>query len=164
MTGSFDLIEIVEAQSKVWFIIPGFLGAIVFFIGILAESERVPFDIPVAEQEIVFGWRTEYSGILFMLTMMAEYIGLLSWSLLFITLYLGGYQGPILFGMPLVSHMFWVLVKLAVLTAIIILFRTVFPRFRIDQAIKIGWKYLIPIAIVNIFIAIIVKTFFPSII
>ena len=164
LTGSFDLVEIVEAQSRMWFIVPGFIGAIVFFIGILAESERVPFDIPVAEQEIVFGWRTEYSGILFMLTMMSEYIGLLSWSLLFITLYLGGYQGPILFGLTLISRMFWVLVKLAVLTAIIILFRTVFPRFRIDQAIKIGWKYLIPLAIVNIIIAIAIKSFFPFIV
>lgn len=164
LTSSFDLVYIVEAQARIWFIVPGFLGAVVFFIGILAESERVPFDIPVAEQEIVFGWRTEYSGILFMLTMMSEYIGLLSWSLLFITLYLGGYQGPILFGLPLISRMFWVLVKLAVLTAIIILFRTVFPRFRIDQAIKIGWKYLIPIAIVNVIIAMAIKSFLPSII
>ncbi len=161
LAGSFDLVDIVEAQSNMWFIIPGFLGALVFFIGILAESERTPFDISVAEQEVVFGWRTEYSGILFMLTMMAEYISLLAWELLFITLFLGGYKGPLIFGSQFISNITWLLVKLGVLTAIIILLRTVFPRFRLDQAIKIGWRYLIPIAIANIYIAIIIRLFFP---
>ncbi|MHA1832678.1 MAG: NADH-quinone oxidoreductase subunit NuoH [Candidatus Baldrarchaeia archaeon] len=164
LAGSFDLVDIVEAQSKMWFIIPGFLGALVFFIGILAEAERTPFDISVAEQEIVFGWRTEYSGILFMLTMMAEYISLLAWELLFITLFLGGYKGPVIFGSPFISNIAWVLIKLGILTAIIILLRTVFPRFRLDQAIKIGWRYLIPLAIANIYIAIIIKLFFPFVV
>jgi len=158
LSGSFDLVKIVEAQSKVWFIIPQFVGFIAFFIGILAEAERTPFDIAVAEQEIVFGWRTEYTGVLFALTMMSEYVTLLAWILLLITLYLGGYHGPLIFGSLLASRIGWMLIKLGIVTASIILMRTVFPRFRVDQALRIGWCYLTPLAIINIFLTLMLKT------
>lgn len=157
MAGSFDLVKIVEAQRPFWFAIPQFIGFIIFFIGLIIEAERTPFDIPVAEVELVLGWRTEFSGILFGFTMMAEYVGFLAWSLLFITLYLGGFNGPDLFGSPLYSHIFWLLLKLAVLVPIIIILRCIFPRLRMDQTLRLGWHYLTPLAVLNLFIVLALK-------
>jgi NADH-quinone oxidoreductase subunit H len=152
MAGTFDLVGIVEAQKNMWFAIPQFIGFIIFFIGVLIESERTPFDIPVAETELVFGWRTEFSGILFGFTMMAEYVMLQAWAPLFVTLYLGGYSGPIIMGNVIGSHMFWLLAKFAVLVVFIILLRCIFPRPKMSQMLKIGWNYLTPIALLNLFI------------
>lgn len=157
MAGSFDLVKIVEAQERVWFAIPQFIGFIIFFLGVLIESERTPFDIPVAEVELVFGWRTEFSGILFGFTMMAEYVMFQAWTLLFITLYLGGYNGPVIFGNVIGSHIFWLLTKFAILVVFIILLRCIFPRLRIDQMIKFGWNYLTPLALINLFLVIALK-------
>jgi NADH-quinone oxidoreductase subunit H len=152
MAGSFDLVKIVEAQNNIWFALPQFIGFVIFFLGVLIESERTPFDIPVAEVEIVVGWRTEFSGILFGFTMMAEYVMLQAWTLLFITLYLGGYNGPIIMGSVIGSHIFWLLAKFAILVVFIILLRTVFPRPRMDQMIKLGWNYMTPLALLNLFV------------
>jgi NADH-quinone oxidoreductase subunit H len=152
MAGSFNLVEIVEAQKNMVFAVPQFIGFVVFFIGVLIESERTPFDLPVAETELVFGWRTEFSGILFGFTMMAEYVMLQAWSLLFITLYLGGYNGPIIMGNIIGSHIFWLLAKFSLVIVFVILLRTVFPRPRMDQMLKIGWNYLTPISLLNLFI------------
>jgi len=157
MAGSFDLVEIVEAQRALWYAIPQFVGFIIFFLGLIIEAERTPFDIPVAEVELVFGWRTEFTGILFGFTMMAEYVGFLAWSLLFITLYLGGFNGPVLFGSPLYSHIFWLILKLAVLVPIVIIIRCIFPRLRMDQMLRLGWYYLTPLAVLNLFIVMALK-------
>jgi NADH-quinone oxidoreductase subunit H len=157
MAGSMDLVKIVQAQQSMWFAAPQFIGFLLFFLGIFIESERTPFDIPVAEVELVFGWRTEYSGILFGFTMMAEYVLFQAWSLMFITLYLGGYNGPVLFGMPIASHIFWLLAKFLILVVFVILLRCVFPRLRMDQMIKLGWNYMTPLALLNLFIVIAMK-------
>ncbi len=157
MAGSFNLVKIVEAQKNMWFAIPQFIGFLVFFIGVLIESERTPFDLPVAEVELVFGWRTEFSGILFGFTMMAEYVMLQAWTLLFITLYLGGYSGPIIMGSVIGSHIFWLLTKFVILVVFVILLRCVFPRPRMDQMLKIGWNYLTPVALLNLFIVLAMK-------
>lgn len=157
LAGTFDLAKIVELQSKVFFAIPQVIGFVVFFIAMLGASERTPFDIPVAEQELVLGWRTEYTGMAFALLMTVEYACLLAWSLLFITLYLGGYQGPPILGPGLASGTFWVLAKLAIVVAIAIFMRVVFPRYRIDQALRLGWRFLIPLALLNIFITLAMK-------
>jgi NADH-quinone oxidoreductase subunit H len=157
MAGSFDLVKIVESQKQIWYAIPQFIGFIVFFLGVMIESERTPFDIPVAEVELVFGWRTEFSGILFGFTMMAEYVMFQAWTLLFITLYLGGYNGPILFGNVVGSHIFWLLAKFVVFVVFIILLRCIYPRPRMDQMLKIGWNYLTPLALLNLFIVIALK-------
>lgn len=157
MAGSFDLMRIVEAQSTIWFAIPQFIGFIIFFLGLIIEAERTPFDIPTAEVELVLGWRTEFSGILFGFTMMAEYVSFLAWALLFITLYLGGYNGPNIFGLPLYSHIFWMLFKLAVLVPIVMLIRCIFPRLRMDQLLRLGWYYLMPLSILNLFITLALK-------
>jgi NADH-quinone oxidoreductase subunit H len=157
MAGTFNLVEIVEAQKSMWYAVPQFIGCIIFFIGVLIESERTPFDLPVAEVELVFGWRTEFSGILFGFTMMAEYVMLQAWSLLFITLYLGGYSGPIIMGNVIGSHIFWLLAKFVVMVVFVILLRCVFPRPRMDQMIKIGWNYLTPVAVLNLFVVLALK-------
>ncbi len=150
MAGSFDLVRIVEAQTSVWFAIPQVLGFIIFFLGVIIESERTPFDIPTAEVELVLGWRTEFSGILFGFTMMTEYVLFQAWALLFVTLYLGGYNGPILFGMVTLSHVFWLVAKLVIVVVFIILLRCIFPRLRLDQMLRLGWSYLTPLAVLNL--------------
>ena len=157
LAGSLDLVDIVEAQRPLWFAVPQFIGFLVFFVGLILEAERTPFDVPTAETELVIGWRTEFSGILFGFTMMAEYVVFLGWTLLFITLYLGGYLGPSLFGVPLYDHIFWMLLKLAVIVVIVVLIRTVYPRLRLDQTLRLGWNYLMPLALLNLFITIILK-------
>ncbi|MCD6480127.1 NADH-quinone oxidoreductase subunit NuoH [Candidatus Bathyarchaeota archaeon] len=157
LAGSLDLVDIVEAQKPIWFAIPQFIGFLVFFVGLILEAERTPFDVPTAETELVMGWRTEFSGVLFGFTMMAEYVSFLGWTLLFIVLYLGGYLGPSLFGVPLYDHIFWMLLKLAVIVVIVVLIRTVYPRLRLDQTLRLGWNYLMPLALLNLFITIILK-------
>jgi NADH-quinone oxidoreductase subunit H len=151
MAGSFDLVKIVQAQQNMWFAVPQFIGFVIFFLGVIIESERTPFDIPVAEVELVLGWRTEYSGILFGFTMMAEYVMFQAWTLLFITLYLGGYNGPVLAVIGVTgSHIFWMLAKFVFVVVLIVLIRTVYPRLRLDQMLDLGWKYLTPLAVLNL--------------
>jgi NADH-quinone oxidoreductase subunit H len=157
MAGSFDLIEIVEAQKNMWFAVPQILGCIIFFLGIMIESERTPFDVPTAEVELVLGWRTEFGGIFYGFTMLTEYALFQAWTLLFVTLYLGGYNGPILFGNVTGSHIFWMLVKFLFLVAFIILLRCVFPRVTIKQMLKFGWYYLTPLAVLNLVIVLTFK-------
>lgn len=157
MAGSFDLVKIVEAQRSMWFALPQFLGFIIFFLGVIIEAERTPFDIPVAEVELVFGWRTEFSGIFFGFTMMAEYVMFQAWTLLFITLYLGGYNGPVLFGNVIASHIFWLIAKLLAVVVFIILLRTVFPRLKMNQMLNLGWKYLTPLALLNLALVLVMK-------
>ena len=157
MAGSFDLLKIVEAQQNMWFAVPQFIGFVIFFLGVIIEAERTPFDIPVAEVELVFGWRTEYSGILWAFAMMSEYVMFQAWTLLFVTLYLGGFNGPVIFGDPMMSHIFWLLAKFAFFVVIIILIRTVFPRLRMDQMLKLGWKYMTPLAVLNLVIVLAMK-------
>ena len=157
MAGSFDLLKIVEAQQNMWFAVPQFIGFVIFFLGVIIEAERTPFDIPVAEVELVFGWRTEYSGILWGFAMMSEYVMFQAWTLLFVTLYLGGFNGPVIFGDPMMSHIFWLLAKFAFFVVIIILIRTVFPRLRMDQMLKLGWKYMTPLAVLNLVIVLAMK-------
>ncbi len=157
LAGSLDLVEIVEAQRPLWFAIPQFIGFLVFFVGLILEAERTPFDVPTAETELVIGWRTEFSGVLFGFTMMAEYVSFLGWTLLFIVLYLGGYLGPSLLGVPLYDHIFWMLLKLAVVVVIVVLIRTVYPRLRLDQTLRLGWNYLMPLSLLNLFLTLILK-------
>jgi NADH-quinone oxidoreductase subunit H len=135
-----------------WFAVPQILGCIIFFLGIMIESERTPFDVPTAEVELVLGWRTEFGGIFYGFTMLTEYALFQAWTLLFITLYLGGYNGPVLFGNVTGSHIFWMLAKFLILVAFIILLRCVFPRVKMNQMLKVGWYYLTPLALLNLVI------------
>ena len=150
LTGSFDLMKIVEAQKDMWFIFPQFLAAIIFYITILSELERVPFDLPEAETEIVSGWLTEYTGMHFGLLQLGVYVKFYVLALLFTLLFLGGWNGPA-FLPPIV----WLLTKLFFVITMIIFPRAVLPRLRIDQLIRIGWAWLIALSFINLFIAVI---------
>lgn len=149
-TGSFDLAKIVEAQANVWFIVPCFIGFIVFFISSMAEIVRRPFDIIVAEQEIVFGPWTEYTGMEYGLIMMSEYIDVAIVSLLASILFLGGWHGPGLH--PLA----WILIKMGVISMFYMIGRSTWPRLRMDQLLDAGWRKLIPLSLIQILIVLII--------
>ena len=148
LTGSFDLMKIVEAQKDIWFIFPQFLAAIIFYITILSELERIPFDLPEAETEIVSGWLTEYTGMHFGLLQLGVYVKFYVLALLFTLLFLGGWNGPAF--LPPIA---WLLLKLFFVITLIIFPRAVLPRLRIDQLIRIGWAWLIALSFINLFIA-----------
>lgn len=144
MAGSFNLREIVEAQRNLWFCIPQFPGFVIFFIAGLAESRRIPFDLPEAENELVAGFHTEYSGMKFGLFFVGEYLGVVLVSALTATLFFGGWLGPIL--PPVV----WFAAKTFVFIALFILIRASLPRLRYDQLIAFGWKVLLPLSLLNL--------------
>lgn len=132
LTGSFDLREIVLAQEGGWFVVPQFIGFVIFLIAGVAESHRLPFDIPEAEQEICAGYHTEYSGMKFGMFFVGEYLGLVLISSLITVLFFGGWQGPLL--PPLV----WFFIKASCFIAFFILLRAAIPRPRYDQLMSYG--------------------------
>lgn len=144
LAGSFNLREIVEAQSNLWFCVSQFPGFIIFLIAGFAEARRIPFDIPEAENELVAGFHTEYSGMKFGLFFVGEYLGIVLISLLIVTLFFGGWAGPVL--PPLV----WLALKTGCFIALFILFRGTFPRPRYDQLLAFGWKVMLPLALLNL--------------
>ena len=180
LTGTLNLTEIVESQKHYWWIIFMPIGAIVFFITILAELERIPFDLPEAESEIVAGWLTEFSGMMYGLVQLGTYVKLYAFAALFTLLFLGGWNGPMVWppfpeeivthgiamgpinlripGLPLLDQemlnsTLWFTVKTVGVIMMILLPRGVFPRIRIDLLLHTGWYKLIGLAFVNIFIA-----------
>ncbi|MGH7182569.1 MAG: NADH-quinone oxidoreductase subunit NuoH [Nitrospiraceae bacterium] len=146
LTGSFNLREIVEAQHGLWFCVPQFLGFVIFVIAGLAETKRIPFDIPEAEAELVAGYHTEYSGMKFGMFFVGEYLGILLISALIVVLFFGGWQGPWL------SPTLWFLVKTAGFIGLFILVRATLPRLRFDQLMAFGWKVMLPLALLNLII------------
>jgi NADH-quinone oxidoreductase subunit H len=156
ITRSLDLIQIAEAQSQVWFILIQPLGFIVFFISLLAELERIPFDIPSAESEISWGYFTEYTGIGYGLFMLVKWLHMYVGALLLTVLFLGGWNGP-----PFLPPFVWTIIKSVIVVFIMILIKCSFPRVRIDQVLRIGWKFLIPLAILNIFLTVVVMQLVP---
>ena len=145
MSGSLSLVDIVRAQENDWwYAVPQFVGLIVFFISGVAETNRAPFDLPEAEQELVAGYHTEYSGMRFGLFQMAEYINLIVLSGLCVTLFFGGWLGPWEPLGPL-----WFVLKVLVILFLFIWMRTTLPRLRYDQLMAFGWKILLPVATLN---------------
>ena len=147
LTGSFNLNTIVEAQREVWFVIPQVLGFVVFLIAGLAESHRLPFDLPEAEHELVAGFHTEYSGMKFGLIMIGEYLAVILTSAMLVTLFLGGWLGPA-FLPPIV----WFTLKTALAICFFVLLRAAIPRPRYDQLMSLGWKILLPLTLVNLLV------------
>ncbi|HEY5540337.1 MAG TPA: NADH-quinone oxidoreductase subunit NuoH [Coriobacteriia bacterium] len=147
LAGSMRLSTIVSAQSHVWNIVTQPLAFILFFIGILAEVNRTPFDIPEAESELVAGFNVEYSSMRFALFFVAEYMNVFTVSLLATLLFLGGWGGPVL------PDIVWLLIKTYAMVFTIIWVRATFPRFRTDQLMVFSWKVLIPAALVNLMLA-----------
>ena len=146
LAGSFDLVKIVEAQRKMWFVIPQFLGFVLFLIAGIAETRRLPFDLPEAESELVAGYHSEYSGMKFGMFFVGEYLGVTLISALIAILFFGGWLGPWL--PPIV----WFFVKIFCFICFFILLRASLPRPRFDQLMSWGWKLMLPLALANILI------------
>ena len=144
LAGSFNLREIVEAQHRLWFCIPQFLGLIIFIVAGIAETHRLPFDLPEAESELVAGFHSEYSGLKFGMFFVGEYLGITLISAMVVTLFFGGWLGPVL--PPVV----WFLLKTFVFICGFILLRATLPRPRYDQLMAYGWKVMLPLALLNL--------------
>ena len=180
VTGTLNLSEIAASQSNFPWIIFLPVGAIIFFITMLAELERIPFDLPEAESEIVAGWLTEFSGMMYGLVQLGTYLKLYAFAALFVVLFLGGWHGPMvvppfpeellvgvqmgpvkvgpfpglpLFDQAMLNGTFWFVIKTVGVIFFILLPRGVFPRIRIDMLLSLGWTKLIGLSFVNIFIA-----------
>ncbi|MEX5214156.1 MAG: NADH-quinone oxidoreductase subunit NuoH [Nitrospiraceae bacterium] len=146
LAGSFNLRDIVEAQQDLWFCIPQVFGFAIFLIAGLAETKRVPFDIPEAEAELVAGFHTEYSGMKFGMFFVGEYLGIILISVMITLLFFGGWQGPRL--PPFV----WFWIKTFFFIGLFVLLRATLPRLRFDQLMAFGWKAMLPLALVNLVI------------
>ncbi|MDQ3994804.1 MAG: NADH-quinone oxidoreductase subunit NuoH [Actinomycetota bacterium] len=153
MAGSLSLVEIVEDQQETWwYVVPQFVGFVCFFIAGIAETNRAPFDLPEAEQELVAGYHTEYGGMRFGLFQTAEYINMITFSGLGVTLFFGGWGGPVLPGT------LWFVLKLAAFIFVFMWLRATLPRLRYDQLMKFGWKVLLPDATLNAVVTAVVIT------
>lgn len=151
LTGSFDLTSIVQAQARYgWFAVPLFLGLVAFFVAMLAEVERIPFDLPEADAELVEGWTTEIGGMLFGFTMLTDYVRSLLGSYLIVLLFLGGWDMPAAVSNFPLAGIFWFQVKTYIVFAVFIWVRASLPRVRTDQLLQIGWKRMLPLSLVNI--------------
>lgn len=166
LAGSLDLNDIIFAQTRStfrWFIIPQFIGFVVFLISAFAETNRVPFDLPEAETELVAGFHTEYSALKFALFFMAEYVNMFTVSMMCVTLFLGGWYVPGLSHLfevgsipyALVSHIVFI-GKICAFLFLYIWVRGTLPRFRFDQLMNFGWKFLLPVALANVIVTVIV--------
>ena len=144
LAGSFSLSAIVEAQRELWFVIPQFLGFVLFLIAGLAETRRTTFDLPEAESELVAGYHSEYSGMKFGMFFVGEYLGVTLISAMITVLFFGGWLGPIL--PPIV----WFLLKTLFFISFFILLRASLPRPRFDQLMSWGWKVMLPLALANL--------------
>ena len=160
MAGSLNLMDIVKAQInspyKIY-LIPQIIAFYVFIISAIAECNRVPFDLPEAETELVAGYFVEYSAMRFAIFYLAEYFGMVVMSALAVTCFLGGWVGP--FEVPYVPF-FWFLIKLYFLLFVYIWVRATLPRYRYDQLMGLGWKVLIPVGIINLFLTALLKLIF----
>jgi len=146
-----SLVDIVRAQREtVWFVVYQPLGFVILMIAVLAEINRAPFDMPEAEQELVGGYHTEYSGMKFALFFMAEYIKMIAVSAIGATLFLGGYLGPGVVRFPWLGPIY-LLIKIVLILFWMIWVRGTLPRFRYDRLMAFGWKVLLPLALLNVF-------------
>jgi NADH-quinone oxidoreductase subunit H len=165
VVGSLDLVTIVRYQeANAWHVLPQILGCFIFFVAMVAESNRTPFDLPEAEAELVAGYHTEYSGMKFAFFMMSEYASMVINSALIVTLFFGGWSlgmfgigltTEVLAGMGIWGGLLGTAIftgKMMFFLCVYVWFRATFPRYRFDQLMDLGWKFLIPAALVNIFL------------
>ena len=152
--GSLNLIDIVESQKNIWFAIPLFPMFIIFIISALAETNRLPFDLPEDEATLVAGFFTEYSSISFGLFFLAEYANMILMSSLTVILFLGGWYPPIdIFPLNLIPGLVWFVLKVFLILFIFLWVRATFPRYRYDQLMRLGWKIFLPFTLVWVVIA-----------
>jgi NADH-quinone oxidoreductase subunit H len=152
LAGSLSLSSIVEAQGPYfwrWFWLPQILGFGIYFVASIAEVNRTPFDLPEAEQELVAGFNVEYSGIKFAMFFLAEFINMFTVSAVATTLFLGGWQPP-LPGLAFIPSWIWFFGKTLFLVFVLMWFRWTYPRLRVDQLMSFAWKFLLPLAFVNL--------------
>lgn len=147
LAGSFNMRDIVFAQRKIWFFIPQFVGFVIFFIAGIAETHRLPFDIPEAESELIAGYHSEYSGMKFGMFFVGEYLGITLISALIVTLFFGGWLGP-----HFLPPVVWFLIKMFFFILVFVLLRASLPRPRYDQLMSYGWKILLPLSLLNLLI------------
>jgi hypothetical protein len=154
MAGSLSIVDLVESQRTVWFVVPQFLAFYVFLVTMTAEVNRSPFDLPEAESELVAGFHTEYSGLKFGFFYLAEYANMFLAAAIMSVLFFGGWKG--FFEIPIIgeflSSFIWFMAKCVMWLCIFVWFRATFPRFRIDHMMDYAWKVLLPIAMINVIV------------
>ena len=149
--GSLNLSDIVIAQKKIWFIIPLFPMFVIFFISALAETNRPPFDLPEAEAELVAGYQTEYSGMMYAMFWLGEYANILLMCALGSILFLGGWLSPIdLYPFNLIPGAIWLILKILLLFFLFALVKAIVPRYRYDQLMRLGWKIFLPLSLIYV--------------
>ena len=147
-TGSLNLKDIVLAQKNIWFVIPLFPMFVIFFISALAETNRPPFDLPEAEAELVAGYQTEYSGMMYAMFWLGEYANILLMCAMGSILFLGGWLSPIdLFPFNLIPGPLWMIIKILLLFILFALVKAIVPRYRYDQLMRLGWKVFLPLSL-----------------
>ena len=162
LAGTMSLVGIVEAQRdmRMWYLFPQLVSFFIYMVAGVAESNRNPFDLPEAESELVAGFHTEYSGMRFALFFLGEYANMIVISAVATTLFLGGWLPPFPHLLPflgVVPGPIWFILKVSVFLFVYIWFRGTFPRYRFDQLMDLGWKWMIPLALLNIFVTGLVK-------
>ena len=146
--GSLNLNDIVESQQNLWFIIPLFPMFVIFFISALAETNRPPFDLPEAEAELVAGYQTEYSGMMYAMFWLGEYANILLMCAMGSILFLGGWMSPIeIYPFTLVPGAIWLILKILLLFILFALVKAIVPRYRYDQLMRLGWKIFLPLSL-----------------
>ena len=149
--GSLNLSDIVLAQQNIWFVIPLFPMFVIFFISALAETNRPPFDLPEAEAELVAGYQTEYSGMMYAMFWLGEYANILLMCALGSILFLGGWLSPIdLYPFNLIPGVIWLILKILLLFVLFALVKAVVPRYRYDQLMRLGWKIFLPLSLIYV--------------
>jgi len=146
LAGTFNLTAIVKAQQHLWYVVPQFLGFVLFMIAGVAEARRLPFDLPEAEAELIAGFHSEYSGMKFGMFFVGEYLGITLISSMITVLFLGGWMGPVL------PPILWFLIKVFAFLCFFILLRASLPRLRFDQLMSFGWKIMFPLALANLLV------------
>jgi len=147
--GSLNLNDIVQAQKKIWFVIPLFPMFVVFFISALAETNRPPFDLPEAEAELVAGYQTEYSGMMYAMFWLGEYANILLMCAMGAILFLGGWLSPIeIYPFSLIPGAIWLIFKILFLFILFALVKAIVPRYRYDQLMRLGWKIFLPLSLI----------------
>ena len=152
--GSLNLKDIVLAQEKLWFVIPLFPMFVIYFISALAETNRTPFDLPEAESELVAGYQTEYSGMMYAMFWLGEYANILLMCALGSILFLGGWLSPVdIYPFNIIPGPFWMIFKILLLFFIIAIIKAVVPRYRYDQLMRLGWKVFLPFSLIYVVLA-----------
>ncbi len=169
MTRSLSLVEIVRRQeaTQLWFVFPGLIAFFIYFVSGVAETNRNPFDLPEAESELVSGFNTEYSGVKFAFFFLGEYTAMIIISCVAVTVFFGGWLPPFpnvkaLDFLDVVPGALWFLLKVSTFIFGYIWFRSTFPRYRFDQLMALGWKWLIPISLANILVVAVAILLFPG--